>query len=300
MITVYVTIALGIFITVLADSSFAQHSASLLGKLRAPHSLAGACPSVLPVALICVAAALNGKPEIAPCVALGSVVSNSCLTGGIASLFFPAEGLLRKNVCRELLFFLMAAVFIAFSASETAALGVGLGIILLSMLMIYLLTSRPREQLPSKETNERLELIVVGLGVSAAALYIGPTLLLDNAIAAAQGFGVSEKAIALTLIGAGASLPNLAATLAAGARKHRQSLIGNIMRANDLNLLFALGLSAVAVPVKAGREIYRDIAFAALAMLLFALPPLFNGKTYRLQGALLLGVYVGYCLLNFI
>lgn len=306
MITVTIVFLLGLAMIVLGGDSFVGYAVVLAKKLRIPPIIIGATVvsvgTTLPEIIVSVTAAVNNSPEIAVGNALGSIVCNSCLIGGLGALLLPSAGLRRRDICKRLLFFLLAAAFTAFSASKTGALGTGLGIILLSLFAVYILTSRPDSPRESggEEENERPELICVGLIVGAAALYIGSSLLVDNGIIIAQALGVPEKVVALTFIALGTSLPELVTTVTAVIKKQGAIGLGNVIGANILNLLLVIGLPAVIAPMSAGREIYRDIAAAAAAMTALTLPPLFTGKTYRLQGLILLLCYVAYCAASFI
>lgn len=305
MSTVIILFLLGLLMIALGGDSFVGYACSLAKKLRVPPLIIGATVvsvgTTLPEIIVSVTAAGNNSPEIAAGNALGSIICNSCLIGGIGALLLPSQKLRRRDICKRLLFFLLAAVFIAFSASKTGFLGTGLGIILLSIFAVYILTSRPdTPDNSSADENERPELICVGLIISVAALYIGSSLLVDNGIILAQAMGIPEKVVALTFIALGTSLPELVTTIASVIKKQGSIGLGNVIGANILNLLLVIGLPAVISPMEIGREIYRDLAVAAGAMSLLTLPPLLTGKTYRWQGAVLLLCYGAYCAVNFI
>lgn len=295
---------LGLFMLILGGNSFAEHASALAARLRVPPLIVGAtiaaAGTTLPELAVSIKAAASGAGEIATGTALGSIVCNSCLIGGLCSLLRPSSDLRRKDVVKRLFFFLLAACFTALSALKTGELGVGLGIILISILAIYALTNRPDSPADTNANSERPELICVGLLVGAAALYLGSGILIDNGILLAEVIGLPQKIVALTFIAAGTSLPELTMTLSAGRRGHGGLAIGTLIGANILNLLLVLGLPAVITSISADREIYRDITAAMVAMAALILPPAFKGKTYRWQGVVLLMMYAGYIVINFI
>lgn len=295
---------LGLFMLILGGDSFAEHASALTARLRASPLIVGATVAAvgttLPELAVSVNAAMSGAGEIATGTALGSIVCNSCLIGGLCALLRPSSDFRRKDVVKRLFFFLLASCFTALSAMKTGELGVGLGIILLSILAIYALTNRPDSLADANTNSERPELICVGLLVGAAALYLGSGILVDNGILLAEIIGMPQKTAALTFIAAGTSLPELTMALFAVRRGRGTLAIGTLIGANILNLLLVLGLPAVIAPIAADREIYRDITAAAVAMAVLILPPAFKGKIYRWQGVILLLMYAGYITMNFI
>lgn len=296
---------LGLFMIVLGGDSFVGYASSLARRLGVPPLVIGATVvsigTTLPEVIVSTTAAVNGSSEIAIGNALGSIICNSCLIGGIGALCLPSSGLRRRDIMKRLFFFLLAACFTAFSAAKTGTLGVGLGIILLSIFAVYSLTNAAGSASHSEDSEkERPELICFGLIISAAALYIGSGLLVDNGILIAEALDIPQKVIAVTFISLGTSLPELVTTIASVIKKQGSIGLGNIIGANILNLLLVVGLPAVISPMTAGREIYRDIAAAAAAMCALVIPPALTGKTYRWQGIALLLMYAAYAAVNFI
>lgn len=296
---------LGLAMIILGGNSFVGHASALARRLRVPPLVIGATVvsigTTLPEIIVSATAAINGSGEIAVGNALGSVICNSCLIGGIGALCAPAKKLRRRDVFKRLLFFLLAACFAALSAAKTGELGVGLGIILLSLFAVYAVTSASsaKGEIGENAENERPELICVGLIISAAALYLGSGLLVDNGILIAECLGVPQKVIAVTFISLGTSLPELATTVTSVIKKQGSLGLGNLIGANILNLLLVLGLPSVIAPIAAAPEIGRDMAAAVAAMCALALPPALTGKTYRWQGAALIIMYAAYAAVNF-
>jgi Ca2+/Na+ antiporter len=91
----------------------------------------------------------------------------------------------------------------------------------------------------------QIALIVVGLGL----LVLGSNLLVDAAIVFARYLGISETVIGLTIVAAGTSLPEVAASVTAALRGQRDIAVGNVVGSNTFNILGALGVSALVAPV---------------------------------------------------
>lgn len=296
---------MGLVMIALGGDSFVGFALGLAKKLRLPPAVVGAtvvsAGTTLPEIIVSSTAAISGSGELAIGNALGSVICNCALIGGLGALLLPAKGINRADLLKRLFFFLLAACFIAFSAARAQALGVGLGIILLSIFVIYVLCSSPAAKTGEAEASgDRTELIVVGLIVGAASLYIGSHLLVDNAVLLAQKIGVGQKAIALTFIALGTSVPELATTICAVRKKESSLGLGNIVGASILNLLLVIGIPCIIAPMGVRAGDMRDLGIAAAAMCALTAVPLITGKTYRLQGAVLISAYLAYCAVNLI
>ena len=142
--------------------------------------------------------------------------------------------------------------------------------------------------------------IVVELAMVAAGLVllvIGANLLVRAAVEIAQSFGVSELVIGLTIIAVGTSLPEIATTVVAGARDHRDLAVGNAIGSNLFNILMVIGLSALIAPhgiPVAMQAVAIDMPIM-IGIALVCLPIFWSGYCIdRGDGALLLGLYVLY------
>lgn len=76
----------------------------------------------------------------------------------------------------------------------------------------------------------------------------GADLLVDSAIVFAKALGVSELVIGLTIVAAGTSMPEVATSVMAGIRGHRDIAVGNVIGSNTFNILGRLGVSSVVAP----------------------------------------------------
>jgi cation:H+ antiporter len=136
--------------------------------------------------------------------------------------------------------------------------------------------------------------LAAGLGL----LVLGSQVLVKGAIAAAQGLGVSETVIGLTIVAAGTSMPELVTSLVAAYRGKADLAIGNVVGSNLLNQLVILGLCAL-VSGERGLGVdpvmlVRDFPIMVLTTL--ACLPIFwtGGVITRLEGWILIALYVVY------
>jgi len=136
--------------------------------------------------------------------------------------------------------------------------------------------------------------LAAGLGL----LVLGSQVLVKGAIAAAQGLGVSETVIGLTIVSAGTSMPELVTSLVAAYRGKADLAIGNVVGSNLLNQLVILGLCAL-VSGERGLAvdplmITRD--FPIMVATTLACLPIFwsGGVITRLEGWILIVLYGAY------
>jgi len=132
-----------------------------------------------------------------------------------------------------------------------------------------------------------LAFIAGGVGV----LVFGSHLLVEHSVSLAKGLGISEAVIGLTIVAAGTSMPELATSLVAAARRQPDIAIGNIVGSNVFNILGILGIASIVSPIGAPGISPVDY----LTMILFTLliiPLLYTGRVlHRLEGVLLLALY---------
>jgi cation:H+ antiporter len=109
--------------------------------------------------------------------------------------------------------------------------------------------------------------------------------------------GVSDLVIGLTIVAAGTSLPEVAASLTAALRGERDIAVGNVVGSNVFNLLGCLGMAGVAAPggLVVAPELLRIDIWILVATMLACVPIFaYRHEISRWQGGLLLLSYVSY------
>jgi cation:H+ antiporter len=92
--------------------------------------------------------------------------------------------------------------------------------------------------------------------------------MINSGVGIAKDFGVRPWIIAITIFAVGTSLPELAASLAASARKVPSISIGNVIGSNIFNILLVLGLVSVIRPIEVETPI---IEFELPLLIIFSL-----------------------------
>jgi cation:H+ antiporter len=140
--------------------------------------------------------------------------------------------------------------------------------------------------------------LVVGLLVLIAS----SRLLVWGAVAIAQSLGVSDLIIGLTVVAVGTSLPELASCVAAARKGEHDIALGNVLGSNLFNTLAVVGIASAIAPVEVATEVLsRDFTvMAGLTLLLFIMGWGWRGRpgrVNRVEGAVLVAIYLGYTLL---
>ncbi|MEW6490606.1 MAG: sodium:calcium antiporter, partial [Thermodesulfobacteriota bacterium] len=129
-----------------------------------------------------------------------------------------------------------------------------------------------------------------------ALLVVGGRAVVAGAVELAAHWGLSEALIALTIVSAGTSLPELATSAVAAWRRNADIAVGNVVGSNIFNVFFILGASAVIRPLPFAPERSADVAVTVAASLLLFLAA-FTGRRHRLdrwEAGVFLSCYAGY------
>jgi cation:H+ antiporter len=140
-----------------------------------------------------------------------------------------------------------------------------------------------------------LALVVIGL----ATLVVGSRWLVNSAVVVAQALGLSELVIALTIIAAGTSLPEVATSVVASVRGERDIAVGNVVGSSLFNVLAILGLTSLFAQdgVSVAPALLRFDIPVMIAVSVACLPVFFTGyRIARWEGVLFLAYFVAYTL----
>ncbi|MDN3668417.1 calcium/sodium antiporter [Echinicola jeungdonensis] len=260
-----------------------------------------------PEMVVNVYAASQGHPDIVFGNVIGSNNFNLFVILGITGLLSPLV-VHSNTVWKEIPISFLAIILVFLMANEYFSMGTKIlnqwdGLILLALFMGFLVYIFRQMKLELPPENGEIQflsfrkaifLILVGL----AGLVIGGRLVVSQAIHMAEGLGVSEKIIGLTIVAAGTSLPELATSVVAVIRKNNDIAVGNIIGSNIFNFLLILSVSALINPLSYQADFNKDLIFLT-AGTLFLFLAMFTGKMKKLdrwEAAILLVAYLGYML----
>ena len=246
--------------------------------------------------------AIEGNSDIAIGNVVGSNIFNVLGILGLTAMIMPVA-VSRDNRRFDLPFCIGVSVLtllLAFNffVGGTAVIGRIDGLLLLAVFAYFMCNSLKGNKNQESATNEVVtnKQLAFGIGkvvVGLAALIIASRFFLDNAIIIAKAWGVNEAFIAITLVACGTSLPELAASLVAAAKKNTQLALGNVIGSNIFNLSLILGMASQITPLTSSGITavdYSVMIFAAVAPFVLGI----KGKLNRVSGVLLFLCFVGY------
>ena len=256
----------------------------------------------LPELVVSSIGAIEGNSDIALGNVVGSNIFNVLGILGLTTLIMPVA-VSRENrrfdmpLCIALSVLVLLLAFNFFMGGE-ATISRFDGLILLAVFTFFMYNSLKgdkKQEVVSDEvvSNRKLMFGIAKVVGGLASLIIASRFFLDNAILIAKAWGVNEAFIAITLVACGTSLPELAASLVAAAKKNTQLALGNVIGSNIFNLTLILGTASQITPLTSKGITPIDYAvmiFAAVIPLILGI----KGKLNRWAGALMFICFVAY------
>ena len=324
-----------------------EGAAGIAARLGMPKVIIGATivslGTTAPETAVSVLAAFSGNAGLALGNGVGSIIADTGLIFGLGCVLvaLPADkfvltrqgwvqfgsGLFLAGLCW---------VLFAIKGSE-AILTWHVGAILLASLVGYLylsvrwarqhphgephLVTLPAEgesvvvgvdQHEHAEENSLAMLFVMGLA-GLVVVIVGGDGLVGSVSELAHQWGVPDVVIAGTIVALGTSLPELVVGMQSLRKGHAELLVGNVIGADILNVLFVIGASAVAAPLaiaydNATKQPTTSFVYIALpammAMLIYFRLCIFkatkDGQFSRWMGVPLLVGYAAFSVLSYV
>ncbi len=321
-------IAIAIFIYALGKGAdlLVDEAVVLSEKWNVPRMLIGATivslGTTLPEASISVFAAIQGESSIALGNAVGSVICDTGLILGLATILTPLP--LQKSVVNRqgwvqlgAGFLLVISCFPFFSAESVfltgGILSQQMGVVFLMLLVFYIIMSirwtggddvsdtAYSDNSPPSGSNARTLLNML-LGISMVIL--SSRILIPAVQETAMRLSVPESIIGATLVAFGTSLPELVTAMTAVKKGYGELAVGNIIGADILNVLFVAGAAAtVTEGGLAAPAHFFQILFPAMIfiLLVFRIGVICCKKELKRSfGVMLLGTYVAVTLFSYV
>lgn len=248
---------------------------------------------------------LQGKADMAVGNIVGSNIFNTMMILGVTALIAPLT-ITKGNLKRDIPLNILVTVLLIVLGMNLTLFGKGQnqlcrldGVILLAIFAWYMWRSFKNDS-PDEEEGE-MKVYSIGISIflilaGLAGLIIGGRLFVNSATELARLFGVSDKFIAITVMAAGTSMPELATCVVAALKGRGQLALGNILGSNISNILLILGGTALINPLSFSGMSYVDLG-AVLLCSLFILISAYafkKGKLDRFEGCILLMMEAGY------
>ncbi len=249
----------------------------------------------------------QGKADMAIGNIVGSNIFNTLMILGVTALISPLA-ITKSNLKRDIPLNIIVTVMLILLGMNLTIFGKGQdqlsridGAILLALFAGYLWTSFKSDQGDSEEGGEGIKEYKNGVSVlmiiaGLAGLIVGGRLFVNSATELAKMFGVSDKFIAITIMAAGTSMPELATCVVAALKGRGQLALGNVLGSNIANILLILGGAALINPLSFGGMTYVDLGIILIgALVILASAFMFKKKELdRYEGAIFVLMEIGY------
>lgn len=262
----------------------------------------------VPEMLVSVEAGLKNVPSLAHGNIVGSNIANLLLVLALPAIIAPITTRtvgLRRSVSATLI-----ATLLWMLITPIAGLNPIIGIVFLSLLMIYVgyMVVSNRSEMASGQAISVEEIeeevgdikmpvwkMILFVLIGLVGLFLGARITINSGVGIAQGFGVSEAIIGLTLLAIGTSLPEIGAGLAAALRKQGDMALGNVVGSNMFNLLGAGGALALVGPQRLSESFFTyNHPVMLVATLIIAAFIFSRGTIGRAAGFIFLAMYALY------
>ncbi|MCU0836622.1 MAG: calcium/sodium antiporter [Chromatiaceae bacterium] len=304
-------LAVGLVLLTAGAEALVRGASGIAARLGIPPLIVGltvvAFGTSAPELAVSVAAAWSDQADIALGNVVGSNIFNVLFILGLSALIAPLA--ISSQLIRVDVPLMIGASILVLLFALDGTIGRVDGAILFTGLLLYTgyqIRQGQREQRAAAEATSGEEqdtppgrwwqdpLLVVG---GLVVLVLGSRLLVQSAVAIAQGLGVSELVIGLTIVAAGTSLPEVATSVVASLRGQRDIAVGNVIGSNVFNLLGVLGLASLVSPsgiAVAAQALQFDLP-VMIAVALACLPIFVTGREIaRWEGALFFLYYLAY------
>ena len=249
----------------------------------------------------------QGKADMAIGNIVGSNIFNTMMILGVTALIAPLT-ITKSNLKKDIPLNIIVTVLLIILGMNFTLFGKGQdqlsridGVILLAVFAWYIWTSFRSDTADSEEDGEGIKEYKTGISVllivaGLAGLIIGGRLFVNSATELAKMFGVSDKFIAITVMAAGTSMPELATCVVAALKGRGQLALGNLLGSNISNILLILGGAALINPLSFSGMTYVDLGAVLLsAIFILGSAYLFRKKQLdRFEGIILLLMEAGY------
>ena len=255
IVILLVGFSIGLVLLVKGADEMVSSAVQIALKFKLPSSIIGATfigfGTSAPELFASTGAALKGDLDLGIGNIVGSNIANSLLVVAVLYLALPKDfsQKIKLNQISPVWMVILTTVFVS-TYVLTNKFPFLLGAVLLILVTYVTYKMISTESVDEGELlGEVKNYIWVRGGLSLLATLYGSQLVVDNAVAIAELFGVSSLIIGSTIIAIGTSLPEVAGTISAAKMRKPDIVFGNIFGSN----LFNIGLvGATAIMISPG------------------------------------------------
>ena len=263
----------------------------------------------LPELIVSVNAALNNSPSIAINNVIGSNIANIGLVLGLISVLGNIT--VDNNFYKRdwpWMFFLSLALCLFIISDNLLSSYEGFFLIIFLSTFVFGVLKRSNSIESINDVNYKFTKasnfkIFIWLIISSVTLYFGSEFLVDGAVNLAKQINISEAVISVTIVAIGTSVPELAASLVAIAKKEEGISVGNLIGSNIFNIGSVLGVTAIIKEIPIAEEIIqRDIVWMLIFALIVIILAVIPRKNYlsSFKGLIMFSLYLYFIYIAFV
>jgi cation:H+ antiporter len=249
-----------------------------------------------------------GQDSIALGNAYGSNIVNIALILGLTAIIKPIRvlsSILRKELLVLLLVTLISAYLLLDLQLSRVDSTILLTLFIFSMLYAIRTNNKKNEDSFSSETataiihnQESIKVSLFKVVSGLIVLILSSRLFSWASVSMAKSLGVSDVVIGFTIVAIGTSLPELISSIVAAKKGESDLAFGNIIGSNLFNTLAVVSISGLISPLNVSHEILeRDVSVMCIItfiLFVFGIGLRGEGKINRIEGAMLVLLYLGY------
>lgn len=294
---------------------FVVSSSSIAHKFNVSPLIIGltlvAFGTSLPELAVSFAAALTVQPGQTADIAMGNIIgsniANLTLILGASAVALPI--LVKKSMSkREFPFLIGMTILIGilgFFFQSDAQIVWWEALILLVVFAYYMfLMLTGEKEIPSEDIKiinmkKAVLLLFVGIaGVSIGGTMVtrGAEFIAINGLVTFAGMSITKATtlVGLSVVALGTSLPELVTSVVAAKKGENEIALGNVVGSNVFNTLFIVGLSGIVTPLGLNGDVLIDMIILIVITTIMILFSITKGKITKIEGWILLGIYVVY------
>ncbi len=297
LLIAFILLIIGLALLTKGADYFIDNSASFAeDKGISPHVVGVtivAFGTSLPELLVSIISSFQGYNDLALGNIVGSNISNIGLV--LASSSFVFYYLLGTNIqpnadSNNDSYVMFSAVFLLIIFAQDNVINSTEGLVFFILYVMYIVSLYFRSKSKEGDTEENDQTSYVFLVSGLIAMLFGAQLTVDSAVEVAVHLGVSEMVIGLSVVAVGTSLPELAGTLSAARRGHKEIAVGNVIGSNIANIFMVMGVLAMINDIVVEQWVL-DTTLPLLMIITVATFGLIRVPFNRLSGSILLAFF---------
>lgn len=316
----YLILLIGFILLIKGADLFVDGASTIAKKLGIPPVIVGltivSLGTSAPELAVSLISSINGNNEIALGNVIGSNIFNALMVLGTTCIITPliikkasvkSDFLVHTFITLLLFLFTFDSLFFS-NKNVISRLDGGILLLLCAIYTIFLIkkSKKSSNEITLEVANDiensnvkikvfnKIILMIIGV----IGIVYGGNLVVNSATSIAYSLGMSEKLVGLTIVAIGTSLPELVTSIVAALKGENDIALGNVLGSNIFNILLILGLSSLINPIPVSQTLMVDFIYLIFISIFMMGLIFFNKskekKLNRLEGALLIALYIGY------